>query len=87
MCKVRPIDRALFELEKAGDLKGLHLEDVDGYTKLCDHLTDLDIWGSSELLTKEECMVILDRCIRYIFPKLSDDPQWWFKHKILEVYY
>ena len=86
--ETRPIDKALYELEKVADSKGLHLEDVLGYVKLCEFLTDLDIYGCSDSgFTKEDCLNVLKACIVHVFPTLSDDPMWWFRNKILEVHY
>lgn len=88
MLKTRPIDKALYELEKVADTKGLCLEDVLGYVKLCEFLTDLDIYGCTSIdFTKEDCLNVLKVCIVHVFPNLADDPMWWFQHKIMEVYY
>ena len=88
MLKTRPIDKALYELEKVADTKGLYLEDVLGYAELCEFLTDLDIYGcSTKDFTKEDCLNVLKACIVHVFPTLTDNPMWWFQHKIMEVYY
>ena len=88
MLKTRPIDKALYELEKVADTKGLYLEDVPGYVSLCSFLSDLDVFGcSSAGFDKGQCLEVLKACIVYVFPTLADDPLWWFNHKILEVYY
>ena len=88
MVNNRPIDRALFELEKVGDTRGLHLEDVEGYVDLCRFLSDLDVYGCSDMdFDKARCLDVLKACIVHIFPTLANDPMWWFQHKILEVYY
>lgn len=87
-CNARPIDKALYELEKAGDTKGLHLEDVPGYVELCDFLTDLDVFGCSRAgFDRDRCIDILSACIVHIFPNLKDAPMWWFHNKIMNVYY
>lgn len=88
MLKTRPIDKALYELEKVADTKGLHLEDVLGYVELCEFLTDLDVYGCSDKgFYREDCVNVLKACIVHVFPNLSKDPMWWFQHKIVEVYY
>lgn len=88
MLKTRPIDKALYELEKVADTKGLYLEDVLGYVELCEFLTDLDIYGcSTKGFDKAACVDVLKACIVHVFPTLADNPMWWFHHKIVEVYY
>lgn len=82
---VRPIDQALYELEKIADTKDLHLEDVPGYVELCSFLADLDIYGCSDSdFTKARCMDVLKACIVYVLPRLADDPMWWFREKVLK---
>lgn len=88
MTKTKPIDKALYELEKVADTKGLHLEDVPHYVELCSFLTDLDVFGvSDEPLTKQECLDILCNCIKHVFPSMTTNPVWWFNEKIYKPYY
>lgn len=85
--EVRPIDKALFELEKVADKKGLYLEDVPGYVDLCSFLSDLDVFGcSTGDFDKAKCLEVLKACIVHVFPSLSENPMWWFNEKIYKLY-
>lgn len=75
MTRQLPIDRTLKVLEIIADSKGLKLEDVEGYTTLCQFLTDLDLDGCSKLnFTKADTLRVLKRLIAYVTPSWAEMP-------------
>lgn len=64
-----PLDRTLKALENIADYKGLQLEDVDGYTHLCQFLTDIETSEDPiEWMSKADTFMVLKRLIAYVAP-------------------
>ena len=70
MYRPMPIDHTLHRLEQIADRKGLKLEDVAGYVRLCEFLTDIDLEGSSKLrFSRADCLAVLKALIAWVAPE------------------
>lgn len=64
-----PVDRTLKALESIADSKGLKLEDVDGYVRLCQFLTDIETSEAPiEWMSKTDTFLVLKRLIAHVAP-------------------
>lgn len=64
-----PIDYTLKALERSADEKGLKLEDVAGYVKLCEFLTDIEMNDQpATWMSGAEAFEVLKALIAYVVP-------------------